>query len=626
MFLVSFILLFSLTTTVTANEANSTTRQLLQIAEYVNVDYSSAVKDGLVISEAEYSEMLEFSALAVEKSHQLDGGEAVLRAAVALEKAIKNKANPDQIEPITVTMRNELMALSPAVSLPNELLTTKQVQSLYQQNCAACHGAKGQGDGELAATLEPTPTDFSDKSRAMNRSIVGLYDAITNGIEGTAMVALSHLTEQERWSLAFYAGSIAFQTTTNSPATVPVGMTTQDFISNSPNVLLQKFPTTDETNLSKLRANPDVLFSADDPLTMAKQQLSASYDSYIAKEYKKAQSEAVSAYLDGFELAENALDAYNPELRLSIEKSMMAFRQLAGQVDKEAELKAMLEQSKTQLSQAQDILSTDTLSNSTLFSASLIILLREGIEAILVVLALATVLVKTERRDALKYLHFGWTSALVLGVATWWAAQNLVTISGASREIMEGMGALLAAVILFYVGFWMHSKTNASAWQAYIKENIHRHLSTGTLWGIAGLSFIAVYREVFETVLFYQALISQSAPTQLSSISSGFIVAAIALAIIAWVMVKFSLRLPIRTFFSFTTYLMLILSFILMGKAIAALQEADIVNISALPVDLQFTWLGIHPTWEGVIAQLLILIVSVIILMGIWPSRRKLNA
>ncbi|KKL89813.1 hypothetical protein LCGC14_1910930, partial [marine sediment metagenome] len=533
---------------------------------------------------------------------------------------------PDQIEPITVTMRNELMALSPAVSLPNELLTTKQAQSLYQQNCAACHGVKGQGDGELAATLEPTPTDFSDKSRAMNRSIVGLYDAITNGIEGTAMVALSHLTEQERWSLAFYAGSIAFQTTTNSPATVPVGMTTQDFISNSPNVLLQKFPTTDETNLSKLRANPDVLFSADDPLTMAKQQLSASYDSYIAKEYKKAQSEAVSAYLDGFELAENALDAYNPELRLSIEKSMMAFRQLAGQVDKEAELKAMLEQSKTQLSQAQDILSTDTLSNSTLFSASLIILLREGIEAILVVLALATVLVKTERRDALKYLHFGWTSALVLGVATWWAAQNLVTISGASREIMEGMGALLAAVILFYVGFWMHSKTNASAWQAYIKENIHRHLSTGTLWGIAGLSFIAVYREVFETVLFYQALISQSAPTQLSSISSGFIVAAIALAIIAWVMVKFSLRLPIRTFFSFTTYLMLILSFILMGKAIAALQEADIVNISALPVDLQFTWLGIHPTWEGVIAQLLILIVSVIILMGIWPSRRKLNA
>ena len=161
----------------------------------------------------------------------------------------------------------------------------------------------------------------------------------------------------------------------------------------------------------------------------------------------------------------------------------MAFRQLTSQSDKQDELTALLEKTNSQLGQAQDMLSADTLSDSTLFTASLVILLREGLEAMLVVLALVTVLVKTERRDAVKYVHAGWVIALIAGIATWWAAQNLISISGASREIMEGVGALMAAVILFYVGFWMHSKTNAAAWQAYINQHIHRHI-VGLSWAV----------------------------------------------------------------------------------------------------------------------------------------------
>lgn len=155
-----------------------------------------------------------------------------------------------------------------------------------------------------------------------------------------------------------------------------------------------------------------------------------------------------------------------------------------------------------------------TLSNATLFSASLVILLREGLEALLVVIALVTVLVRTGRRDGLRYVHLGWVTALVGGVATWAAAQSLVSISGASREVMEGVAALLAAVVLLYVGIWMHSKTHAAQWQAYIQQHINSHLTAGTLWGLGLLAFIAVYREVFETVLFYQALLTQAAAAQ----------------------------------------------------------------------------------------------------------------
>lgn len=619
--LMTITMLLSLS--VQANEAESDTRQLMQIAEYINVDYREAIKDGEIISQGEYSEMLEFSALAVEKSQKLEGGEAAAQAAIKLQTAIQNKQDPTVIQPITVELRNLLMEIAPAITLTNELLPQAKTQTLFQQNCIACHGASGQGDGPLAASLDPMPTDFTDKERARNRSLVGLYDAVTNGLEGTAMTAFSQLNEQQRWSLAFYAGSLAF--TANDQLTqIPTGMSMQDFVSNSPSTLIKQFPAADLTTIEQLRANPAPLFAATDPLAMAKQQLSAAHKAYLADEYKQAQSLAVSAYLDGFELAENALDAYDPILRKDIEKSMMQFRQLTGQVNQETAIAETLAQATAQLTQAQNMLSADSLSDSTLFTASFVILLREGLEALLVVLALVTVLVKTERRDALKFVHTGWVLALAAGFGTWWLAQHLVSISGASREIMEGVAALLAAVVLFYVGFWMHSKTNASNWQAYIRDNIHRHLSTGALWGIAALAFIAVYREVFETVLFYQALLTQSSPSQFMSVGTGFIAGVVVLAIIAYLMIKYSLQLPIRTFFLFTSYLMLALSFVLIGKAVAALQEAALITMSPMPINFDIAWLGIHATWEGILSQVLVVLVSLFLLLGLTPfSQRK---
>ena len=214
-----------------------------------------------------------------------------------------------------------------------------------------------------------------------------------------------------------------------------------------------------------------------------------------------------------------------------------------------------------------------------------------------------TVLIKTKRQDALKYVHIGWVTALIAGGLTWAAAQTLIEISGASREVMEGAGALFAAVILLYVGVWMHSKTSAQQWQKYIKDNIDKRLESGTLWGLAGLSFIAVYREVFETVLFYQSLLTQSSPAQYSSIASGFAIAIAILAIITWVLIKYSIKLPVAKFFAITTYLLFALSFVLMGKAVIALQEADIIGIAPLPMSFDIAWLGIKSTWQGIVAQ-----------------------
>ncbi len=298
-------------------------------------------------------------------------------------------------------------------------------------------------------------------------------------------------------------------------------------------------------------------------------------------------------------------------MRKSIETTLIKLRHAISQPQNDPELESMMSNAFYQLDQAEQLLTESALSNGTLFSASLVILLREGLEALLVIIALMTVLIRTHRQDALKYVHIGWIAALFAGGATWMAAQSLISISGASREIMEGVAAMLAAVVLFYVGIWMHDKTHAEQWQAYIQQHINSKLKSGTLWGLTALAFIAVYREVFETVLFYQSLLTQTADAQFSYVAGGFILGTIILLALAWVLIKYSIKLPIARFFATTTYLLLALSFVLMGKAVSALQEAAVINISPLPVDFSIDWIGVNSSWQGVLAQTLILLVFV---------------
>lgn len=466
----------------------------------------------------------------------------------------------------------------------------------------------------LAAQLDPAPTDFTDKERALNRSILGLYDAITNGIDDTAMPSFQQLTEQERWSMAFYVGGLAFQS--SEPTHNDLNITKLQLINHNPLQLAAARPDITLQALESLRANPSALFKASqDPLAITWNRLQAAQKAHQKGDFSTASELAVSAYLDGFELIENSLDAHDKALRQSIESNMMALRQLTSRPDVNGELGALMAETRHLLDDAQRLLSESTLSEGTLFTASLVILLREGLEALLVIIALTTVLIRTGRRDALKYVHIGWIAALLAGGATWIAAQSLITISGANREIMEGIAALLAALVLLYVGIWMHSKTQAAQWQAYIQQHVDTQLKSGTLWGLVALAFVAVYREVFETVLFYQSLLTQAVSTQYSSVGGGFALGLLLLAILAWVLIRFSVKLPIAKFFSATTYLLLALAFVLMGKAVSALQEAAIIGMTPLPVSFEIDWIGVKSTWQGVLAQLSVLLVYLVFLI-----------
>ena len=601
------LLLFVLQTgAVVANDApRPDYRQLIQLAEYIGVDYPEAVANGTVINEGEYREMLEFSQLLLA---QMDHSQADKPTQLArnLALAIQNKKGAGTVKDISNHLRSELLSLMPSKPLPRHLLSRQESQSLFQSRCATCHGMLGLGDGPASVGMAPSPTNFTDQERALNRSVLGLYDAISQGIEETAMMAFTQLSEKQRWSLAFYVGSLAF---TDEPASPnqPGSFAIADLVNYSPAALAGGNKQTLQA-LTWLRGNPDTLFtsSIEQPLDLARKQLLAAMDAFEKGQYAEANRLAVSAYLDGFELAENSLATSHPALKDQIEANMMTLRQLFREGVDADQLHTLLATTLAQLNSADEQLSEAGLSNPTLFSASLVILLREGLEALLVTLALAMVLIRSGRRDALTYLHIGWIAALVCGGLSWWAARSLINISGASREVMEGGAAIIAALVLLYVGVWMHNKTRASNWQAYIKNTITDRLQRGAIWGIAGLAFVAVYREVFETVLFYEALLTQSLPAQASVVAGGFIAGVLCLCAITWLIIRYSIRLPIGRFFAITTYLLVALSFILIGKGIIALQEAAMVDISPLPVTFDIDWLGIKSTWQSLLAQAMV--------------------
>jgi high-affinity iron transporter len=207
------------------------------------------------------------------------------------------------------------------------------------------------------------------------------------------------------------------------------------------------------------------------------------------------------------------------------------------------------------------------------------------------------------------HVHAGWIAALGAGVATWGVATYVVAISGANREVTEGLSSLFASIVLLGVGLWMHQKSTAGRWQAYLKNKLSSAMSRRSAWALFLLAFVAVYREVFETVLFYSALAAEGQRgAMLAGLGAGIGI----LAIVAWLLLRTSARMPIGKFFSASSVLVAVLAIVLAGKGVAALQEAGWLVSSPLAALATIEWLGFFPSAQSVAAQLVVLVTAVI--------------
>lgn len=599
---------------------------LLQLVDYVGVDYAGAVSAGEVIDDVEYAEMQQFGARIVKSVATLDDGAAkpaLLADAKALATLIANKAAPAEIAGLTRRMREELMRSYPVAATPRRAPDLTRAAVLYQQSCASCHGVGGRGDGPAAAGMDPPPIDFHDLARARQRSLYGLYNTITLGVAGTGMASFSHLPDEDRWALAFHVGSLFAD-----ESTLAAGGAAWEQDQDRPSLreAVTSAPAELEATHSRgvalaawTRRHPEALFAGGpDPMTIALTKLEESAAAYAAGDRAAAQSLAVASYLDGFELAEAGLTTVAPELVRTVEDSMIAYRGALEAGAPSTDIERRSGELRALLLRAQGALQEQSLSAGVAFTSSLVILLREGLEAILLLGAIFAFLIKSGRREALVYVHYGWLGALVAGAATWAAATWLVDISGAAREVTEGAAALLAAVILFYVGFWMHQALNAKRWTQLMQDKMRRALNGRTLFGLTLISFIAVYREVFETVLFYQALWPQVRADAQGALLGGALVAAAGLAVVVWCIFALGVKLPLRQFFATSGVVMFVLAAILAGKGIVALQEAGRIAIS--PIDFpRVELLGVYPTLQSVIAQLAVTLAALTV---VWWNRR----
>lgn len=620
----AFLAIFLLTSA-PGVQANDRLQTIAHMLGYIGVDYPHTVSNGKVVDAAEYAEQQEFSAQVATLIAQLPANPekaALQRQARDLVLHINNKVAGERVAALSHGMRASLIQAYQVVVAPKRAPEVVAGARLYSENCVACHGAGGQGDGPLAASLDPRPNDFHEHARQDQRSVYALYNAISLGVDGTAMQSFHHLKDEQRWALAFYvsnflasdaqrqAGAAAWAAGDNKIFTDLAGLTQA-----TPLEVRASHGKTGVEVLAYLRNRPDLLSGVrESPLAFSARKLDESLALYRAGQREAAYQMAVTAYLEGYELVETGLSAINPQMKADIETEMFSYRSLLKEERPVEAAAAQVARIQGMLGEARQLVETSDLSPSVAFASSFIILLREGVEAILLLAAMGVFLIKTGRRDGLPYLHAGWIAALVTGVATWFIATYAIDISGASRELTEGLTALLAAGILFYVGVWLHNKLQAQRWKEFIEDRMLKATGGRTLWALALLSFIAVYREVFETVLFYQTLWVQAGDGGQHMVLGGFLAAAAGLLLLSWLIFRYSVRLPLRLFFGVNSALMYLLAVVFAGKGVAALQAAGKLPMHGIDFP-RVDMLGIYPNLQSLGLQLLLVLVAVVFLV-----------
>jgi high-affinity iron transporter len=622
--------LFALLGAVPAAARNAEVQTTWRLLDYVAVDYPGAVQDGRIVNDGEYREMAEFSASVRERLAALPDKPAkagLVAGAAALQAAVARKAAPGDIEKQARGLGARLIAAYPVPLAPRKMPDLARGQALFAENCASCHGAAGDAKTPLAATLDPAPIAFADRERARERSLFALYQVIDQGLEGTAMASFGHLPEADKWALAFAAGRFAYPPALAEQGRLiwegdaavralvpdPAALAGLSEAALAARIGPDKAPAV----IAWLRSNPAAAAPpSGSTLAVARERLRQSLAAYEKGDRGGAAELALSAYLDGFEPVEPMLAARDAGLMARVERAMGELRAAITAGRDPAQVRERVAALDALFDETERALAPDRGSAGSTFLGAFTILLREGLEALLIVVAMLAFLRKADRAEMVRPVHWGWIVALVAGIATWWAATHLVSVSGASRELTEGFGSILAAVILLFVGIWMHGKAQADEWQRYIKEKVGQALSKKSAWFLFLLAFVAVYREVFETILFFAAL---SAEGRLAPLLGGAAAGAALLALIAILMFRFSRRLPIAKFFAYSSALIAVLAVVLAGKGVAALQEAGMIGVTPLGWAPRVEILGLYPTLEGLLAQAATLL---ILLAGFGRNRR----
>ena len=585
----------------------------LHLLDYISADYPPTVEAGKVVDDAEYREQLEFTRALQgliagmpakpEKAGLEQGVDALLAAITAKQDGADVARQARQL--------GAKLAVAYEVSQA-PIITPDPARGapLYAQHCSVCHGANGAGDGPASVGMEPAPANLRDATRLDHLSLYAIFNTLGQGVEGTDMPAFAdQLDDRQRWDLATYIAQFsADPATTKSDKTYNIA----DLARQTPAEVQAAEGAEAAATFRAQRAQPpQVKRGPAQLLDYTAATLDKSLAAYRAGDRDQAYDLSVAAYLEGFELVESSLDNVDANVRKDTEKSLMAYRQSLQDGLPVEQAEQRLDAAKDKLKASADLLGSDGLSWSLSYISGLLILLREGLEAILVLAAILAFLRNTGQQSAVRSVNVGWGLALLAGLGTWALAAYVIDVSGSQRELLEGATALFASVMVLWLGVWMHDRRHAAAWQDYIKQSL---VGGGGRFGFAVLAFFSVYRELFEVILFYETLWLQAGPAGHNAVLAGGATALVLLFGLAWIILRGSAKLPLALFFSINAALLCALSVVFAGHGVKALQEAGIFGTRPVAF-FDFEWLGIHADAYSLTAQA-VAIAAIIVLYG----------
>lgn len=585
--------------------------QALHLIDYIGADYPPTVDDGKVVDETEYREQLEF--LVVLKGLIADLPERPERAELAqgvnaLHNAIEQHQDGTDVARSARQLGARLAVAYEVSQAPAITPDPVRGEPLYAQHCSVCHGATGVGDGPASVGMTPPPANLRDTQRLDRLSLYAIFNTLGLGVEGTDMPSFAdQLDERQRWDLATYIAGLSVD-----PAATKADKTYNlaDLARQTPNeILTAEGPEATATFRAQRARPPQVQRGPGQLLDYTSETLDKSLAAYRAGDHEQAYDLSVAAYLEGFELVESSLDNVDANVRKNSEKALMAYRQSLQDGLPIEQVEQRLDAAKALLKEAAGLLGSDGLSWSLSYISGLLILLREGLEAILVLAAILAFLRNTGQQSAVRSVNIGWALALVAGLATWALAAYVIDVSGAQRELLEGFTALFASVMVLWLGVWMHDRRHAAAWQDYIKSSL---VSGGGRFGFAILAFFSVYRELFEVILFYETLWLQAGPAGHNAVLAGGATALVLLMGLAWIILRGSAKLPLALFFGINAALLCALSVVFAGHGVKALQEAGIFGTRPVAF-FDFDWLGIHADAYSLFAQAVAILAIVVL-------------
>lgn len=603
------------------SNVGESSRMLVHLLSYIRADYGGAVQNGNIVNQAEYSEQLDFLKQASELSHlipELKNHVEFQKTYSVFKDAVEKKLAAAVIAKLAGDLETQAIALAKIEITPRRWPDLRHGKMLFNRQCAQCHGANGNGDGPAGTKLDPKPTDFHSE-KLSELPPFQAYNTIRLGVPGTGMASFQDLSPNETWDLAFYVLSLRYQDGgLKTPTQIPDNISLNEVATTSDNSFLKKLAGSPAEKREKIRAlrlheelNESTFYYE------ARRLLSQAREQAQAGDWTAAKMSAVASYLEGVEPIEPTLRRKSPAMIERLERKMADVRRAID--NRSPDLKMIIDDANALIVSAEE---ESKKQESTAWMAFLIsfgIITREALEAILVLVTVLGVTRSFGSKTATRAIHAGWLTAVVAGFATWYAAGRLITISGADREWMEGVVALLAVVILIYMGFWLHQKTEIGKWREFIEKMVGQAIERKSMTAFVLLSFTTVYREIFESVLFLQALSLEMGSEQNWAIGAGAVAALGTMSLFSVIASRLSLKLPVRQLCQMSSWMMIVLAIVLLGKAVHAFQEVGVVPMTLLPTSLRFELLGIFPTYETFAAQL----AGVTLILGIYYLRDR---